>query len=88
MEHYEYMDTIMDEVRGGLEPWEIDMPDDEEWPEDLWSDYDPEIEDPECDGICDLCPHGDECINSHFSEPYFNEDMGFDPYLGCYTDDC
>lgn len=21
-------------------------------------------------------------------EPYFNEDMGFDPYMGCYTDDC
>ena len=21
-------------------------------------------------------------------EPYFNEDMGFDPYSGCYTDDC
>ena len=19
---------------------------------------------------------------------YYNEDMGFDPYLGCYTDDC
>lgn len=21
-------------------------------------------------------------------EPYYNEDMGFDPYMGCYTDDC
>lgn len=21
-------------------------------------------------------------------EEYYNEDMGFDPYLGCYTDDC
>lgn len=19
---------------------------------------------------------------------YYNEDMGFDPYMGCYTDDC
>lgn len=42
----------------------------------------------ECDGICDLCPYGDECTEAHLSEPSFNEDMGFDPYLGCYTDDC
>lgn len=71
MEHYEYMDTIMDEVRESPEPWEIDTPNDEEWPEDLWLDYDPETEDPEWDApfACDL-------------------EMGFDPYLGCYTDDC
>lgn len=42
----------------------------------------------ECDDICDLCPYGDECTEAHLSEPSFNEDMGFDPYLGCYTDDC
>lgn len=42
----------------------------------------------ECDGICDLCPCGDECIDTHPFESSFNEDMGFDPYLGCYTDDC
>ena len=45
-------------------------------------------EDDECNGICDLCPYGDECADAHLSGPSFNEDMGFDPYLGCYTDDC
>lgn len=42
----------------------------------------------ECDDVCDLCLYGDECIDADLSEPSFNEDMGFDPYLGCYTDDC
>ena len=23
-----------------------------------------------------------------YDEPDYNEDMGFDPYMGCYTDDC
>lgn len=26
----------------------------------------------------------DECHN----EEYYNEDMGFDPYMGCYTGEC
>jgi len=23
-----------------------------------------------------------------YDEPDYNEDCGFDPYMGCYTDDC
>lgn len=56
MEYFEYMDTMMTEVR----EWdkaqqEEDTCDEAEW-EDLYEDPDYE--------------------------------MGFDPYLGCYTDDC
>ena len=55
MEHFEYMNTIMDEVRE-------------------WEDF-------EADMATD--PYGDEEWPDE--EP---EDMGFDPYMGCYTDDC
>lgn len=35
-----------------------------------------------------LDPEGDVDIYDDDYEPYYNEDMGFDPYMGCYTDDC
>ena len=31
------------------------------------------------------CEYSDE---EELEEIWQNEDMGFDPYLGCYTDDC
>ena len=53
-EHYEYMDTIMTELRD--EGYNFfpgtDEPDEEDWPDDLW------------------------------------DEVGFDPYEGCYTGDC
>lgn len=56
MEYFEYMDTMMTEVRDWDEAQqEEDACDESEW-EDLYEDPDYE--------------------------------MGFDPYLGCYTDDC
>jgi len=44
--------------------------------------------------------HDDDCVeeidddpydiewDDHYYDDWGNEDMGFDPYLGCYTDDC
>lgn len=60
---------------------------------DMWA-YDPEV----CDGDfcpmnCDHCPKADraedrdEPDNLKYDEPVDLE-MGFDPYLGCYTEDC
>lgn len=39
--------------------------------------------------ICAECEH-DPCkeVSSSDEDLNHNEDMGFDPYLGCYTDDC
>ena len=58
---------------------------------DMWA-YDPDI----CDG--DFCPMNcDNCHKRHLVEDKLAEEcepsdadleMGFDPYLGCYTDDC
>lgn len=44
-------------------------------------------------GICSDCWNGmfgqEEEEEEDFDEDWgYNEDMGFDPYLGCYTDDC
>ena len=60
---------------------------------DMWA-YNPDV----CDGDfcpmnCDHCPKADEAENHDepdnlmYDEPVDLE-MGFDPYLGCYTDDC
>ena len=27
-------------------------------------------------------------VDADVTEAYYNEDMGFDPYMGCYTEDC
>lgn len=44
-----------------------------------------------------ICPYnaqnGGDCEyfcgeDEPYDEPDYNEDMGFDPYMGCYTDDC
>jgi hypothetical protein len=59
----------------------------------MWA-YNPEV----CDGDfcpmnCDHCPKADDAEeyyepdNLEYDEPVDLE-MGFDPYLGCYTDDC
>lgn len=35
------------------------------------------------------CEYDDEDTGEEELEEFWqNEDMGFDPYLGCYTDDC
>lgn len=59
MEYFEYMDTMMTEVRN-WEEYEADM---ETNPFDDPDDWEDLYEDPDYE-------------------------MGFDPYLGCYTDDC
>ena len=54
--------------------------------------YDPDI----CDGDlcvmnCDNCPKSElvkEKQAAEFELDDSNLEMGFDPYLGCYTDDC
>lgn len=51
---------------------------------DIWA-YDPDI----CDGDfcpmnCDHCPKADR----DYEPDDADLEMGFDPYLGCYTDDC
>lgn len=58
--------------------------------------YDPEI----CDGHyccrdCEKCDLLDEILEKLEAEEGYNAEpsdsdleMGFDPYLGCYTDDC
>ena len=42
-----------------------------------------------------VCVHacGAECVPEKSSDDNcgdwdYNEDMGYDPYMGCYTDDC
>lgn len=34
------------------------------------------------------CEYSDEETGEEELEELWNEDMGFDPYSGCYTDDC
>ena len=52
--------------------------------------YDPDY----CDGNpcprdCDHCPIADKILEAEDCEPDDSQlEMGFDPYLGCYTDDC
>ena len=58
---------------------------------DIWA-YDPDI----CDGDfcpmnCDYCPKTDKVLEKQaeeFEPGDADLEMGFDPYLGCYTDDC
>lgn len=38
-----------------------------------------------CPGDCDMCGIAEE---DEVGEYVFDLEMGFDPYLGCYTDDC
>lgn len=38
-----------------------------------------------CDGNCTDCPHYAEC---YADEAPDDLEVGFDPYCGCYTDDC
>lgn len=36
-----------------------------------------------------FCVEAEECQEVSLDDDWdYNEDMGFDPYLGCYTDDC
>jgi len=45
--------------------------------------------DTETSEICAECEHDHVEEASLPDEDWgYNEDMGFDPYLGCYTDDC
>lgn len=30
----------------------------------------------------------EKSVNDDYDDWGYNEDMGYDPYLGCYTDDC
>lgn len=30
----------------------------------------------------------EESVDDDYGDWDYNEDMGFDPYMGCYTDDC
>lgn len=76
---WNYRDKVADS-------WQVDNKTCPEWEEE--EEDDAEEEEDECDGICDLCPYGKLCPDAHLSEPSQDEDMGFDPYLGCYTDDC
>lgn len=51
--------------------------------------YNPEI----CDGgpcpqDCDRCYKAGACMEAAAEENDGDLEMGFDPYLGCYTDDC
>ena len=39
-------------------------------------------------GICPKCWNESFGEDDEFLDWDYNEDMGFDPYLGCYTDDC
>ena len=53
-----------------------------------YSDYDPEwCDGHECPRDCDICRYNIE-HREYDPEPQYDIEMGFDPYLGCYTDDC
>lgn len=43
---------------------------------DYWDDYDSSMPDPE------------DYLDSDYDEDWDNLECGFDPYAGCYTDDC
>jgi len=73
---------VNDEVMYPPSAWADDLPEDwepsyhSEW--DHWDDNSPWIEDYWDDG----CPIED------YEPADIDSDMGFDPYLGCFTDDC
>lgn len=51
--------------------------------------YNPEICDGDfCPQDCDRCYKADACMEAAAEENDSDLEMGFDPYLGCYTDDC
>lgn len=58
---------------------------------DIWA-YDPDI----CDGDfcpmnCDICGKTEKVLEKEAAENEPDDsqlEMGFDPYAGCYTDDC
>ena len=55
---------------------------------DLWDELDTITDDELMDDPFD----GDTAIDSSFESDYYedwdNLEMGFDPYMGCYTNDC
>lgn len=55
---------------------------------DLWDELDTITDDELMDDPFD----GDTAIDSSFESDYYedwdNLEMGFDPYMGCYSDDC
>lgn len=54
----------------------------------LWA-YDPEVCDGDfCPGNCDYCAKRDAAENAVMEPGDDDLEMGFDPYMGCYTDDC
>jgi hypothetical protein len=83
-EYNAMVNTIVDEVTGmtALDQWEITHPlddlvvldeeDEEGWDDAAWHD------------TCDQ----EEEDDYWWEEPSWDLDMGFDPYEGCYTDDC
>lgn len=44
---------------------------------DYWDDFDASMPDPE-----------DDYPEDDYYEDWDNLEMGFDPYMGCYSDDC
>ena len=40
---------------------------------------------PDCTYDCDNCPHKVDCCGEEDDCDY---EVGYDPYVGCYTDDC
>ena len=45
----------------------------------------------DCNGECDVCCEFNCPSNCSLDPHYENQDaleMGFDPYMGCYSDDC
>ena len=44
---------------------------------DYWNDFDASMPDPE-----------DDYPEDDYYEDWDNLEMGFDPYMGCYSDDC
>ena len=39
-------------------------------------------------GICPKCQEGIFGADDDYEPPDIDDDTGFDPYAGCYTDDC
>lgn len=51
--------------------------------------YNPDICDGDfCPQDCDRCPKREKAEEAAYEPDDSNLEMGFDPYLGCYTDDC
>ncbi len=48
-----------------------------EYEDNYWDDFDASMPDPE-----------DDYPEDDYYEDWDNLEMGFDPYMGCYSDDC